>query len=256
MILMLLCSLAPVILLLSYVIYRDRNNAEPKRRVALGLVYGALSVIVTLLIHAFWSPLPEVLGFSWVKTVPMLRGVFTAFFEAAIPEETAKLLMLWLLLRRSQDFNENMDGIVYAVCVGLGFAGVENILYVFESESWQATAVVRFFYAVPGHYIDAVLMGFFYSFVHFQPKRYGKYRPLIWIAPVLAHGTYDAICMVADDNMTLMALSFIPLTWFCVRMHKFCFKRLDHIDRLDADKEDLALFTEAMRNEEKTNGNV
>ena len=54
------------------------------------------------------------------------EAVGDAFFLAAIPEEVAKLFMLWLLLRKNPFFDEHFDGIVYAVCVGLGFAGFEN----------------------------------------------------------------------------------------------------------------------------------
>ena len=50
-----------------------------------------------------------------------VEAVGDAFLLAAIPEEVAKLFMLWLLLRKNPFFDEHFDGIVYAVCVGLGF---------------------------------------------------------------------------------------------------------------------------------------
>jgi len=53
-----------------------------------------------------------------------------AFLEAALPEEAFKLLALWIVLRKNPYFDEHFDGIVYAVCIGLGFAALENINYV------------------------------------------------------------------------------------------------------------------------------
>ena len=87
-----------------------------------------------------------------------------AFFVAALPEESFKLLALWLLLRKNPYFDEHFDGIVYAVCVGLGFAAVENVFFVVGEEgNWMGVAVNRALLAVPGHYAFAVLMGYYYS---------------------------------------------------------------------------------------------
>ena len=86
-----------------------------------------------------------------------------AFLVAAIPEEGFKLLALWMVLKKNPFFDEHFDGIVYAVCVGLGFAAVENISYVFSHEDWASVAITRALLAVPGHYAFAVLMGYYYS---------------------------------------------------------------------------------------------
>ncbi len=244
----LLCALAPAVLLVLYAMYRDRRNPEPLGKIVRGILYGIVSAFLTMLLVPFMDAALRAFGWGWVYTVPVLNGAFTAFYDAAIPEETLKLLMLWLLLRRNKLYDENMDGIVYAVCVGMGFAGLENVLYVFQSEEdWASTAIVRALLSVPGHYIFAVLMGFFYSLVHFQPQRYGKYRLCVWLLPVLAHGIYDAICMVGDD-LQLSGLAIIPLVWFCIKMHKFCFRRIQSIELQDQDRRDLDTFTRAMNN--------
>ena len=82
-----------------------------------------------------------------------------AFFVAALPEESFKLLALWLLLRKNPYFDEHFDGIVYAVCVGLGFAAVENVFFVVGEEgNWMGVAVNRALLAVPGHYAFAVVL--------------------------------------------------------------------------------------------------
>lgn len=248
---MLLCSVAPAMLLLAYARYRDRKHPEPWTMVLKGVGFGVASVAVTICVNTMWQPLPFALGFGWLYEIPMVRGVFKAFYEAALPEEACKLLMLWLLLHKCKYFKDYMDGVFYAICVGMGFAGLENIQYVFlNEENWQSVAITRSIFAVPGHYIFAVIMGFFYSIVHFQPKRFGKYRSMVYVMPVLAHGAYDSICFLAEENMLFALLSYPVLIWFCIKMHKFCFKRLDKMDLLDEDQRDLERFTRAMRNEE------
>ena len=142
-----------------------------------------------------------------------------AFFVAALPEESFKLLALWLVLRKNPYFDEHFDGIVYAVCVGLGFAAVENIFYVFSEEEWVTVAISRALLAVPGHYAFAILMGYYYSVYHFVDHS-PKVAACILLVPVAAHGVYDALAMSGLVNPYIGGLSFFVLIWFCVKMHK------------------------------------
>lgn len=105
-----------------------------------------------------------------------ISGAFTdAFIMAAIPEELAKFVMLWLLLRNNPYFDEHFDGIVYAVCIGMGFAGFENVLYLFDNyESWISVGIARAMFAVPGHFLTAVIMGYYYSLLLLSGKTFSN----------------------------------------------------------------------------------
>ena len=116
-------------------------------------------------------------------------------------------------------FDEHFDGIVYAVCVGLGFAGIENVLYVFSQENWVSTAIVRSLLAVPGHYAFAILMGYYYSIYHFVDHS-PKIAACVLLVPVFAHGVYDALAMSGLVNPVIGGISFLVLIYFCVKMHK------------------------------------
>ncbi|MBQ1605462.1 MAG: PrsW family intramembrane metalloprotease, partial [Bacteroidales bacterium] len=147
----------------------------------------------------------------------ILQQIGTAFFSAAIPEEISKFIILFLLVWWSKDFNERMDGIVYAVCVSMGFATVENVMYVFEDPS---CAWGRALFAVPGHFLFAVLMGFFLSLAKFTVKHKFRNWTMTLLAPILAHGIYDAILMVSDVAsegwsllLTIVFYVFIFLLW-------------------------------------------
>lgn len=162
----------------------------------------------------------EFLLFSAGITPTDLVGTtIRAFVVAAIPEETFKLLALWLILRKNPHFDEHFDGIVYAVCVGLGFAAIENVFYILGEEEWMSVAVSRALLAVPAHYAFAILMGYYYSVYHFVDHSI-KNAICILLVPVMAHGIYDAIALSGSANPYIGGVSFLVLIFFCIKMHK------------------------------------
>lgn len=167
-------------------------------------------------------------GFSGGQPFTLFGTTVEAFFVAAIPEEAAKLLALWIILRKNPYFDEHFDGIVYAVCVGLGFAAIENVFYVLGSEDWLSTAIARSFLAVPGHYAFGIIMGYYYSVYHFV-DRSKKYKALILIAPVMAHGVYDSLALSGTVNATVGGLSFFVLIFFCIKMQRQAQRRVKEL---------------------------
>lgn len=204
--LLIIAALAPVAVLLWQILRRDAANPEPPRMLAKAFLYGMISTAVTFVL----LPFTEALGDLIVLNDTALSVAFKqAFFSAALPEEGAKLLMLWLLLRNNPYFDERFDGIVYAVCVGMGFAAVENVLYLFNNyDSWLSVGIARALFAVPGHFFDAVIMGYYYSHYHFGTRRNPATKALILAAPVVAHGIYDGILFSysIDDGVAVVAL--------------------------------------------------
>lgn len=152
-----------------------------------------------------------------------------AFFVAAAPEEGAKLLALWLLLRKNPHFDESFDGIVYAVFISLGFATLENIGYVFMSgEEWMGTAIMRALLAVPGHYAFAIMMGYYYAIYHFvdhSPAIAAK----IFLVPFVAHGVYDSIAMSGSVNPIAASVCTLVLIYFCIKLQREASRKVNHM---------------------------
>ena len=166
----------------------------------------------------------------------LIGSTMQAFVIAALPEESFKLLALWLVLRKNPYFDEHFDGIVYAECVGLGFAAIENIFYVFREEEWVTVAISRALLAVPGHYAFAILMGYYYSVYHFVDHS-SKVAVHILMVPVIAHGTYDAIAMSGMLNPYIVeGISFFILIYFCVKMHKVARSKVLALVEKDSDR--------------------
>ena len=228
MIYMLIVAILPAVLLWLYVWKKDAKPEPTKELVKAVLAGIAISIPVALAEHVI-----ESLLFGAAGPVSIFGTTIEAFFVAAIPEESAKLFVLWLILRKNPYFDEHFDGIVYAVCVGLGFAAVENVFYVIGNEDWMSVAISRALLAVPGHYAFAVLMGYYYSLYHFvEPSR--KNAVCILLVPVLAHGVYDALALSGQVNPAVGGIAFAVLIYFCVKMHKVAQAKL--LNMVERDK--------------------
>lgn len=224
--LILIVALLPVALL-SFYIYKRDPLPEPAPLLRKAFIYGALIVFPILIVESVFS-----FALTPLLAIPFIGAILKAFIVAAIPEEGFKLLALWLLLRKNPYFDEHIDGIVYAVYVSLGFAAIENITYLFgNQEIMLQVGIMRALMAVPGHYAFGILMGFFYSLYYFV-NRSSYNRNMIFVAPVIAHGTYDAILFVSEMSEYVAVISIIASVVFCIWLHRFCFKRIQsHIHR-------------------------
>jgi len=185
-------ALVPVIVLISYVYFHDKHEREPLGMLTGAFVLGIFSVIPALIFTSGW----EQLGF--VRTTGTLNTLFYAFVVVALSEESAKYLMMRSFLYKRKAFNEPYDGIMYMVMVGMGFAALENLLYVFGQPSYAESLAVggwRAVTSIPAHGAFAVLMGFFAG----RAKYSKKGAPLLLLAGLLAavffHGAYDFFLM-------------------------------------------------------------
>ncbi len=228
-ILILLTALLPVAILVFYIYRKDKNLPEPTGQLVKAFFYGVISAP-----SSFFISIPlGMIGLYLVEDTTVLGSVSSAFFGAAIPEESAKLFVLWLVLRKNPFFDEKMDGIVYAVCVSLGFAAFENILYLFsDTESFLSIGIVRAIFAVPGHFCFGILMGYYYSIAKFYPKSSMKNKILVLLAPIIAHGLYDSILFVMNVTPIISGLLLIVFLVFCHKMWKYSSQRIEkHLKR-------------------------
>ena len=132
-----------------------------------------------------------------------------------------------MFLRKNPYFDERMDGIVYAVCVGMGFAAFENVEYLFAAGTdWVTTGIGRSLTAIPGHFGFAVLMGYFFSLNHFDKYSAPGAGLKMWLFPVLAHGIYDTVAMMAAVTPQISGAITIAILLFCFQMIKWARKSM------------------------------
>lgn len=224
-----IAALAPAMVLLYYIYEKDSLQKEPVKEVLKAFFFGVLSIFVSLTIS---RPFGE-LGLFSHEPQGFIGALTTSFFGAAIPEEIAKFIMFWLVVRKSRYFDEHMDGIVYASSVALGFAALENIMYLLTNyESWVSVGITRALFSVPGHFFFGVLMGYYYSLVRFDPLTPKVNRWLVIIAPILAHGAYNTLLFTIDVAPGLSFVLMVVFLWLCNKLRKTASARIhEHLVR-------------------------
>jgi len=81
-------------------------------------------------------------------------------------EELCKLLVVTILLKNQHYFDEPVDGIIYAATLALGFASIENIVYI--NRYGIESLLPRHFISVPAHLSFAMLWGYGLSVAKFK----------------------------------------------------------------------------------------
>jgi len=202
---LILIALAPAIMLMFYVNYRDKYDKEPAWLLILCVLAGAFTVIPILFIENLLS-LPA----SWMRGY--LNAGWNAFVVAAFTEELFKFIAVMLIVWRSKHFNEQFDGIVYAVYVSMGFAMVENVLYVMNGGI--GVAFMRALTAVPAHAIFGVSMGYYIGRAKFIKEKQNVFLLTAIAMPILLHGLYDFILM---SQMPFFLLFFVVYMYVLYR---------------------------------------
>lgn len=184
-------AVAPGVCIAIFIYLKDKHEREPLSLIVKTFFYGMAAVVVTLIISI---PLSNVVP---IDDQDLEQQAVHAFLIVALVEEFSKYIFVRGILYRDPNFNEPFDGIVYSVMVGMGFATLENVMYVVDG-GW-GVAVLRMFTAVPAHAAFAVLMGYYLGlskFVH-RKSHYGWYGLAIATA---FHGAYDYFWFIGQVN--------------------------------------------------------
>lgn len=220
--LVLIAAVLPALALLYFIYRKDNFRTEPPDQILKAFFLGMLAAPASMLISGplLW------LGVYTLDGLTAGENFRLAFFGAALPEETAKFIILWLFLRKNKFFDEWVDGIVYATCIGLGFAALENIQYLFQHfNQWAYVGATRAVLSVPAHFFFAVAMGFFYSKARFgNPARSRLNYALALAVPILLHGLFDFPLMLSDVygiTAALVCLFAGVYIFMVVRSRKF-----------------------------------
>ena len=190
-------AIAPALFILLYIYKKDQYAPEPLHLVAWVFFLGSLTVLPAGLIELLF---PE--------------GVFSSAVVAPVVEEGLKFLVVYFAIFRHPEFNEPMDGIVYAAAASLGFATIENILYVIDGG--LAVGIVRAIASVPGHVVFACVWGFALGTAKFRPEneRTGIIVSGL-ITGMLLHGLFNfSLEVIGALGLLLILVVFIPLGWW------------------------------------------
>jgi len=190
MLLALTLALAPVSFFFTLIYLKDRIEREPLGWLVFSFVIGILTVLPAALVQ-------HAVGITPDQIFEMQGIEFTIYIFTVIAasEETAKYLALRYLIYPRSVFNERYDGIMYGVSISLGFAAIENVLYVFVFGNHIAW--VRMLSAIPLHCLTGIFMGYFIGRAKFEPdviKRKMDFLKALFSA-IFVHGIYDVAAL-------------------------------------------------------------
>ena len=214
-------ALAPGTAIGIYIYLKDHHEREPLSLLLISFLYGGLSTIVTLFISY------PVNAFLLTKPDDVMSQFINAFFKVALVEEFSKFLFVRFILFRNRNFNEPFDGIVYALMVSMGFATLENVLYVFQYGF--VTGIIRMFTAVPAHAVFGIVMGYYLGLAKFSAARRIVYSLMALLAATVFHGAYDYFLFIAEikgvytgvwiGSIVSLVIGFV-LSRKAIRMHQ------------------------------------
>lgn len=203
MILVFLIAAGPAILMFRYVYKKDTIEKEPRSLLWKLVIFGALSVILALILELVGGTIlvhfiPNEYSRSYILT--------EMFIVVALSEELSKFLALKLGSWRNPAFNYTFDGLIYAICVAIGFSVVEDIMYIASTS--LATGIVRALTFIPGHFGFAVFTGLVYSKAREAANKGNRgatagYQFLAVILGTVMHGFYDS-CLSFGTNLTIV----------------------------------------------------
>jgi RsiW-degrading membrane proteinase PrsW (M82 family) len=210
-------SVAPGIAISLFIFLRDRYNREPRSLLVRSFLLGLVSAGIAMVLQLILLPQVQSLMGDRIGSVAV-----KAFFVVALTEEWSKYIMVRYYAWRKPAFDEPLDGIVYTVMVGMGFATIENVGYVMQHGI--GTAFLRMFLSVPAHACFAVLMGYQLGLAKFHESRKWVYLFRGLALAVLFHGLFDFFLFLQEntrvtDHVSTLVLFLGALASFIIALN-------------------------------------
>lgn len=227
-------GITPAISIAFAVYLSDRYDREPIHLLFKTFLLGALSVIPAVAVERF---------LTYFNIFPAFIGIaYTSFIVAGLTEEFFKREVVLRLAYKSKYFDEKLDGIVYSIFAALGFATVENIMYLLRFSNYNPfVGLYRGILSVPAHSIFAVTMGYYISLAKFTAnnEEKTKYLRKSLYMPLILHGIFDFILMANTPLLMALFIPYIIYLWKSnqVKLSKYIFESKEKYNRINKEEE-------------------
>ncbi len=241
-IILLVIAVLPAIALMVFIYTHDKTEKEPLGLLIKLAVAGAVSTFPIAIAEFI---VDDALLSTLVET-SLAYVVISNFIGVALVEEAGKLITTKLVSWKNRAFNYTFDGVVYAVFVSLGFALLENVMYVFTNETFAealSVGISRALLSIPLHCFCGVFMGVFYAEAKKQSllgNQAQKKKCLFYAlaVPTVLHGFYD-FCLSVD--FVFIDTLFIA---FVIAMYVVSFKYVKKALRNDQPQPQVQVWTQ------------
>lgn len=208
---MLLPVLLPALFWAGYHNHKDRHLPEPARHLVVALLLGAGAAVLAKGLYVGLGMVGlRYDAFELAATSPVGLLVYALLVIGPL-EEFAKLLPFLVVILRFREFDEPIDGIIYASFVGLGFAAAENLYYLQFLTPLEAVA--RGFASPVVHMLFASIWGYQVGLAHVQGTSIGVAAMRGFAISAILHGVYDFIVLYNSAFALPVAAAVIVSVW-------------------------------------------
>lgn len=204
---LLILAVIPILIFCLYIYNKDVEK-EPKilllKLFSSGIISSLLVFLVSYLLFEFFPNFRiNLYDFNFIKYF------IYSFILVAFLEEGCKWLSTRFIGYNSKYFDEAYDIIVYSSFVALGFAFLENIMYVFNYGI--SAAILRAIISVPGHLSFGIMMGYYMLLAKLSKTKtnHRKYMIYSFIFPMLIHGSYDFLLLFKNTYILIAMLTLL-----------------------------------------------
>lgn len=213
----------PAIFYMLYIIAFDHRKPEPPRALLISALLGiVVAVPVVLSIDASVVHIEEGLSFT--------QSFILGFFKLALPSEVAKWLVLCVFLSLNRFYDEYIDGIVYSVCLAMGYAGILGAWFLSgyldeSSATLLEMSAIMIFVLVPILFISGTIMGYYLGLARKRHKILNHVFALT--LPVITNGVLSSVVLMIGNNWEYYFIMGVILTILAMVVYTQIFHLLE-----------------------------
>lgn len=193
-------AISPAVAIMTFIYLSKRLELEPLPLIIRMFIIGFIMVFpITFIQYAFEA--------EGIFQTPVMKSIFLA----GMLEEFFKWFFLLFVAYRHSDLDHHYDGVIYGVAISLGFATIENILYLFENGI--EIAMLRAIFPVSSHALFGIIMGFYLGKAKFYPDTRARSLMLALFIPVSLHSLYNYIITVQPATWVYWIVPFMLVLW-------------------------------------------
>ncbi|MHC3436533.1 PrsW family intramembrane metalloprotease [Natrialbaceae archaeon A-gly3] len=194
-------SIVPALALAAYIWYADITTRQP-----LGLL---VATFILAVLFATFAAIANSVGGAYLRAIPLVGTILFFYLIVGPVEEAVKLLAVRVFAYRSDSFRAVIDGAVFGAVAGLGFAAIENAIYISgyvtavapEAGIYTAATGIATVRALvgPGHVIYSAIAGFYLGLARFNPGFAGPLVVKGLLVAAFVHATYNTTVQFMPD---------------------------------------------------------
>jgi len=214
-----LIGLVPSIIWLLFYLRKD-SHPESKKMVTKifvwGMVMGPLAAVLELVFHWLTKPI-SLREFLYPLNSPGWLSFLDLILAAPLIEEFLKYQVVRRWAIKNREFDEPFDAMLYMIISALGFAAIENIIYLmtfpifFSVKGVLIAAALRFLSATFVHTLASGMLGYWLARSIFEPEKKISMLAKGFGLAIFFHSAYNYLIWLTNDLKSSL-LAYLPLS--------------------------------------------